>query len=222
MFANGELAQSLAEIAAQQERLAKEVVMNDEPPFDGKIVTGVDVAYTQNEAVGCAVALDLVTRKTVRTENARAPCTAPYVPGFFHLREGPVVEEILRRIDVEGPILIHGNGILHPRRMGLASCVGVRMHRQTIGVAKRLLVGQIASRDGDTAQISDTGEEIGASLWLGNRERPVFVSVGHRIALGTALKVVRACSFAGFPEPLRRAHRIAVSLAQDAERGRVE
>jgi deoxyribonuclease V len=97
--------------------------------------------------------------------------------------------------------------------------VGVRLDKQTIGIAKGLLVGQIGCRCGDTAPIADSGEIVGSALWLGNRKRPVFVSVGHRIALESALDVIRACSYSGFPEPLVRAHRIAKTLAQDVERG---
>ncbi|RDE15590.1 MAG: endonuclease V [Candidatus Thorarchaeota archaeon] len=217
MFASGELAHTLAETAAQQERLAKEVIMYDDPPFDGTLVTGVDVAYSRSEAVGCAVVVDLLGRQRVRIEKATRPCTAPYVPGFFQLREGPVVEEVLKSIDCDGPILINGNGVLHPRRLGLASYVGVKMDKQTIGVAKGLLVGQIGPRCGDVAYISDSGVTVGSALWLGNRKRPIFVSVGHRTALETALSVVRASSISGFPEPLLMAHRIAKSLAQDLE-----
>lgn len=219
MFANGELAQTLAETAIQQEILARRVVMHDDPPFSGKFITGVDAAYTSTEAVGCAVVMDLATRQTTQVRKVIRPCTAPYVPGFFQLREGPVVEDVLKTIDCDGPILIDGNGILHPRRLGLASYVGVRANKQTIGVAKGLLVGQMGSRHGDTAQIVYSGETVGSALWLGSRKRPVFVSVGHRVALETALSIVRACSFSGFPEPLLRAHKIAESLTKDTERG---
>ena len=163
--------------------------------------------------------MDLATRQTTQIRKVVKPCTAPYVPGFFQLREGPVVEDVLRTVNCEGPILIDGNGILHPRRLGLASYIGVRANRQTIGVAKGLLVGQMGSRHGDAAQIVDSGEIVGSALWLGSRKGPVFVSVGHRVTLETALSIVRACSFSGFPEPLLRAHRIAKSLTKDLERG---
>jgi deoxyribonuclease V len=222
MFADDELAQALADTAAQQQKLARNVVMLDDPPFDGKLVTGVDVAYTPSEAVGCAVVMDLTRRQTVKVEKVRKPCTVPYIPGYFQLREGPVIEDTLRAIDCHGPILVDGNGVLHPRRMGLASYVGVKLDKQTIGVAKGLLVGQIGCRHGDIADIADSGEIIGSALWVNSRKRPVFVSVGHRIALESALNVVRACSYSGFPEPLLRAHRIAVSIVHEVGRGRVD
>jgi deoxyribonuclease V len=222
MVVSAELALTLAEAAVQQERLARKVVMRDEPPFDGGLVTGVDVAYTQDQAVGCAVVTDLPRHEIVQITKVRRPCSAPYVPGFFHLREGPVIADLLRGIDVRGPILIDGNGILHPRRLGLASYIGVVMDRQTVGVAKTLLLGEIQALHHDVARIVDDGEVIGSALWLGNRKIPVFVSVGHRIALETALDVVRACSFSGFPEPLRKAHSIAKSLLNDYRGGVVQ
>jgi deoxyribonuclease V len=75
----------------------------------------------------------------------------------------------------------------------------LEMSKQTIGVAKKLLIGHMRPRHGDTAYIADSGTVIGCALWLGGRKRPVFVSVGHRVVLETALDVVRASSFSGFP-----------------------
>jgi deoxyribonuclease V len=222
MVVSAELAPTLAEAAVQQERLARKVVMCDEPPFDGGLVTGVDVAYTQDQAVGCAVVMDLPRHEIVQITKVRRPCSAPYVPGFFHLREGPVIADLLRGMDAEGPILIDGNGILHPRRLGLASYMGVTMNRQTVGVAKTLLLGEIQAFHHDVAEIVDAEEVIGSALWLRNRKTPVFVSVGHRIALETALDVVRACSSSGFPEPLRKAHCIAKSSVNDYMGGEVQ
>ena len=219
MAVSAELTQTLAETVALQENMAKRVIMHDEPPFDGTLVTGVDVTYLEDKAVACAVTMDLPRRRIVQIETRRQPCTVPYVRGFLQLREGPIVANLLKAIGFTGPILIDGNGILHPRRLGLASYLGVTMDRQTIGVAKSLLLGEIQMRHDDAAQIVDGDEVIGSALWLGSRKRPMFVSVGHRIALESALKVVRASSLAGFPEPLLRAHSISKSLASDAKGG---
>ncbi len=219
MTANAELIQAVAQAETQQMELANRVIVRDEPPFDGLLVTGIDVAYTDTDALGCAVVMDLHSQIVVQIRKRTCECRTPYLPGFFQLREGPVVAAILGELEPTGPILINGNGVLHPRRLGLASYLGVTMDKQTIGITKTLLQGKIQTRSGDTAGIVDAGQAVGSALWLNDRKRPVYVSVGHRISLETALEVVRATSVHGFPEPLRRAHSIAKSMAETLHGG---
>ena len=116
---------------------------------------------------------------------------------------------------MSGPLLVDGNGILHPRRLGLASHLGVHLDLQTIGVAKKLLLGEIQSRHGNTASILDNSDCVGRVLWLGGRKKPVYVSVGHRISLNTAVQVVECASIFGYPEPLRQAHSVSKKMLQN-------
>ncbi|MFW9943712.1 MAG: endonuclease V [Candidatus Sifarchaeia archaeon] len=206
--------EKIAQLRAEQVRLAKRVIAEDVPPFSSSIVTGIDVSYTEDAAVGCAVVMDLGSRETIRTEQRTVECTAPYIPGYFFLREGPVLVELLRNLDETGPILIDGNGVLHPRRLGLASHLGVHLDLQTIGVAKKLLLGEIQPRQGNAARIIDGHDCIGVGLWLGKRKKPVYVSLGHRISLDTAVTVVEQASIDGYPEPLRRAHSLSKETIQ--------
>ncbi|MFW9800033.1 MAG: endonuclease V [Candidatus Thorarchaeota archaeon] len=199
----------IARLKAEQKRLAERVIMEDIPPFDNKFVTGIDVSYAEYIAVGCVVLMDMESWEIIQTEQRTVECSVPYIPGYFFLREGPVLIELLKDIDKPGPVLIDGNGILHPRRLGLASHVGVHLDLQTIGVSKKLLLGEKQPRQGNEAGILDGSECIGRALWLSGRKRPVYVSVGHRISLSTAVEVVRSSSVSGYPEPLREAHRIS-------------
>jgi deoxyribonuclease V len=201
-----ELASKLAESERIQIELATRVIREDVPPFEDEYVTGMDVSYREDRAYACAVIHHLPTRTVVKTGTLITNCEYPYIPGHFYLREGPVLIKLLERIEDTGPILVDGNGILHPRRMGLASYIGVKTGRQIIGIAKSLLLGEVAERKDNCALVSDAEEVIGAALWIGNKQKPVYVSVGHKISLKTAIEITLAASFENYPEPLRQAH----------------
>ena len=206
----------LKNASREQMDLAKRIVREDLPPYDGGKVTGVDVHYHGSLAVGCAIVLDTETLKSVQTVSLTGEIKFDYIPGYLYLREGPIVLNLLRLLDDTGPVLIDGNGVLHPRRLGLASYVGVVLNVQTIGVAKKLHIGTAGSRVGDEATIHDADESIGMAVWLG-KEKPVFVSIGNNISLSTSVKIVRACSLDGYPEPLRRAHQTAKEMVRECE-----
>ncbi|UCH05708.1 MAG: endonuclease V [Candidatus Thorarchaeota archaeon] len=211
------MSELIAQLKAEQRRLSERVIMEDVPPFESKIVAGVDVSYVESVAVGCLVVMDLQSQKTIQTEQKTVECTAPYIPGYFFLREGPVLIELLEDLHIPGPLLVDGNGTLHPRRLGLASHLGIRLDLQTVGVAKSLLMGEIQQRQGNMASILDHDDCVGTALWLTGRKNPVFVSVGHRISLSTAVEIVQHSSTSGYPEPLRRAHSIAKETLQELQ-----
>jgi deoxyribonuclease V len=209
------LGQIIADAEAEQIASAKKIIPFDDPQFDGKYVIGIDVGYSDNIACGCASVMDFQSKEIVHSESLISTCKIPYIPGFFFLREGPIIIEIIKRIKHAGPLLIDGNGILHPRRCGLASHVGIKLNRQTIGVAKSLFLGTIGPRTGDTAAITESDEIVGAALWSGKKKRPIFVSVGHRLSLETAIKIVKEFLIFGYPEPLRQAHLLAKKCLQN-------
>jgi deoxyinosine 3'endonuclease (endonuclease V) len=211
------LAQILADAEAEQLAGAKKIIPYDNPPFDGKYVIGIDVSYSDSIACGCGSVMDFQSKEIVHLESLISTCKISYIPGFFFLREGPIIIELLKRIKHAGPLLIDGNGILHPRRCGLASQVGIKMNRQTIGVAKSLLLGTMGARTDDIAAITESGEQIGTALWLGKKKKPVFVSIGHRLSLETAVNIVKATSIFGYPEPLRQAHLLAKKVCKIEE-----
>jgi deoxyribonuclease V len=196
-----------------QLKLASNVKYYDDPAFDGEYVTGVDVSYKDNNAYACAIVIHIPTNIVKRKVRMVTDCEFPYIPGHFYLREGPAVTKLLEKIDYPGPILIDGNGVLHPRRLGLASYIGVTLDRQTIGVAKSLLLGSIGERVNNTANIMEGGEEIGAALWIEKKMKPIYVSIGHRISLKTAIEVVLISTLNGYPESLHRAHLCSKTFA---------
>jgi deoxyribonuclease V len=195
----------LEELAREQEEKSKLVKKYDEPSHNSSIIIGVDVSYHENQAVGCAVVADLSTNKIVDTAIIETDIDSEYISGFFQLREGSIILKLLGQLSEIGTVLIDGNGILHPRRFGLASYVGLKMDIQTIGVAKSLMLGELGPRVNDTSDIIDKDEIIGRALWLGKR-KPIFVSIGHRISLETAVNIVRQSCVEDYPEVLRQAH----------------
>jgi deoxyribonuclease V len=195
-------------LAKEQEDLAKIVKRYDDPRYDSPIVTGVDVAYAKTIAAGCAVVFNNSTREILRSLTVTRKVESDYITGFFQLREGPIIIELVQSLKEHGMILVDGNGILHPRRFGLASYLGVKLDVQTIGVAKKLMLGEIGPRSEDSAEIKENNEVLGRALWL-KEKRPIYVSIGHRVSLDLAVKVVIDSSAQGYPEVLRQAHNLS-------------
>ncbi len=158
--------------------------------------------------------LDAVTLEPVERVTAAHDVTFPYVPGLLALREAPPVlaalERVRSRIDL---ILVDGHGTAHPERFGLACYVGVITGWATVGVAKSLLSGvhgPLPTPRGSTVPLIDDAEVIGAVVRTRSGVRPVYVSVGHRVSLTTAVRVVLDCAPRyRIPEPIRLADRLA-------------
>ena len=146
----------------------------------------------------------------------------PYVPGLLTFREGPVVLAALEQLGTWPDLfLFDGQGIAHPLRVGLAAHLGVLLDRPSIGCAKSRLTGNHAepgNHVGDWAPLYDGAETIGAVLRTRKSVKPVFVSIGHRVSLATAIEFVLACG-RGYrlPETTRWAHRVAGGAELDIE-----
>lgn len=136
------------------------------------------------------------------------PLTFPYVPGLLSFREAPATLELLEQLS-EKPdlLLVDGQGLAHPRRFGLACHLGLLADVPTIGVAKSRLIGTYQEpgiERGAWSEPVDGGEIIGAVLRTRSAVRPVFVSIGHRISLKTAIDLVLCCTGRfRLPEPIR-------------------
>ena len=206
----------LEKIEEEQLRLSKHVKREDDLPLE-PIVTGIDVSYSKNKAIGCAVVSNYITQVTLGVFTNETIPEVEYIPGLFQLREGPIILELLKQIEQPGIVLIDGNGILHPRRCGLASYIGLQRDIPTIGVAKSLMLGKIGKRSDDIADIVHKDEIVGRAVWSGKR-KPIYISIGHRVSLVTAVKIVKESSVGGYPEVLRQAHAMskdALKLVRD-------
>lgn len=204
---------------ALQRRLAPRVERRDRLD-EVRTVAGVDVGYDEERGMARAavVALSFPGLRPVDWAVARVPVRFPYVPGLLSFREIPAAlaafERLRRMPDL---ILCDGQGIAHPRRFGIASHLGLLLDRPTIGVAKTRLVGEHrapAQRRGAWTPLTDAGEVIGAVLRTRAGARPLYVSIGHRVSLATALAWVLACTPRyRLPETTRAAHRLASGAA---------
>jgi deoxyribonuclease V len=204
---------STEEAVALQRELAAKV---ERRPRLGAVrtVAGVDVSVRQSVSRAAVVVLDVSTMQLVDCAAATAPATFPYVPGLLAFREGPVILEALARLETQPDLLIFdGHGLAHPRRLGIASHIGVLIDMPSIGCAKSRLCGthnEPGPKPGDYALLTDGDEPIGAVLRTRRGVKPVFVSIGHRVDLPLAIDYVLACC-RGFrlPETTRWAHRVA-------------
>lgn len=206
-----------AEAMALQETLASRVEREDRlGPV--RTVCGVDVHYSADggTAHAAAVLLSFPALEPRGNAFARKRVSFPYVPGLLSFRELPAALAALESLrSVPDLVLCDGQGIAHPRRCGFASHLGLLADLPCIGVAKRRLIGEHRSppaRRGDWTPLLDGDEPIGAVLRTRKGVKPVYVSIGHRVSLETAVRYVMACTTRyRLPEPLRSAHRLARS-----------
>lgn len=195
----------------EQRRLATAVRII---PFAGlpRFVAGADIAFSRDgqQAVAVAVVWDRIERRIVETQMARRPVTVPYVPGFLSFREGPVLLEAIGRLETPWEVIcFDGQGVAHPRGCGLAAHLGVTLDRPAIGVAKSRLCGthrEPGEKRGSHARLMLEGRPVGMVLRTQDGVKPIYLSVGHRMDLSSARRIVLACAPRfRIPEPTRQA-----------------
>lgn len=198
------------EAEAIQRRLAPLV---QETPLASmpRTVAGIDVSVAADRARSAIVILTYPDLQPLEQVTAEQMVTFPYVPGFLSFREVPVILSALRQLStIPDLLLCDAQGRAHPRRLGLASHLGVLTDLPTIGCAKSRLTGEYeepGDEPGAWTPLMDRDEVIGAVLRTRAGVKPVYVSVGHRVDLAGAIAIVIACC-RGYrlPEPTRLAH----------------
>ena len=199
-----------------QEELQKEVITEDKFKQPVKYVAGVDMGFEDNGTISrAAVAvLSFPDLQLQEQSIAKRATTFPYIPGFLSFREIPAVLDALQKINtIPDIILCDGQGIAHPRRLGIASHLGVILDMPTIGVAKSLLIGkyeEVPQEKGSWQPLIHKNETIGAVLRTRSHVKPVYVSSGHRVSLPTAIDYVLRCTPKyRLPETTRIADKLA-------------
>lgn len=176
------------------------------------MIAGVDVRVLRNkDRVFCAiVTLSYPGGELIEIVDSESGIDYPYVPGLLTFREGPVVLKCFRKLRSCPDILMFdGQGYAHPRRMGLATHMGIVLDIPSIGCAKSKLIGcyrQPGKRKGDYSLIHEDDEVIGAALRSRDNTKPVFVSAGHRISLASSIKITKFFCKTRIPEPTKLAH----------------
>ncbi len=198
-----------------QKELAGRIILKDcfEPI---RQVAGVDVKVSKDGHLFCAVLIFSYPQlKIVEKKAARAKAAFPYIPGLLSFREGPAVLECFGKVENRpNLVFFDGNGIMHPRRLGLASHMGLLLNLPSIGVAKSRLLGSFKepeSRKGCYTLVEDRGQVIGAALRTREGVKPVFVSCGHKVCLDSAIKLTLKLSKYRVCEPTRQAHNYLAS-----------
>ncbi len=196
-----------------QRQLAEKVIRHK--TFDTlTCVAGVDAGYEEGRARAAIVALRFPDMEILEYLTVERAVDYPYVPGLLSFREAPAILDGLEKFPCVPDVLIFdGHGIAHPRRLGIASHIGVLVDMPAIGCAKSRLIGRYAEPERDKGSFTllyDDAEVIGAVVRTRSGVRPVFVSIGHRIDLSTAVNIVLACTRDyRLPEPTRWADKIA-------------
>lgn len=215
MFEKKMVRVDIAKLKAEQLKLANEVICRDE--FDKvKIVGGVDQAFIGDEVISAIVVCDYKTLNPIEEKYSIIKATIPYIPGYLSYREAPAIVEAYNKLEQKPDVLmVDGNGILHPRRIGMASHVGILLNTPTIGIAKNLLLGEVLDRE------VMVGNEVRAfELITKEHAKPIYVSIGHKITLGSSVRIVKESLVYPhkLPEPLHLAHRKANEMKEQLDR----
>ena len=186
-----------------QQRLAP--LVDETSHLTGKLSTivGCDATYVHETTIAAAVSVSYDNLSVQRMSVITGQTTFPYIPGLLAYREGPAVIRAIRALRPSSYVcMVDGHGLAHPRRFGLACFVGLVLGQPTIGVAKSLLYGSLKGRH----IVDEDGSTIAELITLSSSGKSVYVSVGHKISLRDAVRVVKHCLMSQGPLPIRLAH----------------
>lgn len=190
-----------------------------------RVVAAVDLAHMgpprrPTRQVAGVIVYDIAARRVIERHALVRPVTFPYIPGLLSFREAPAAIEVIGR--VRHPVdvfLIDGQGLAHPRRMGVACHIGVLIDRPTVGCAKSRLTGtpetELPNARGAWVNLLDKGDVVGALVRTRTSVKPLYVSVGNRITLAEAVDLVlQLADRYRLPDPARQAHNYVTAVAR--------
>ena len=203
---------SITEALDIQLRLAAKVSKVSEVATP-RFIAGVDISVgkTREMATGAVIVLSYPELRLVETKIVNEKLNFPYIPGLLSFRESPLILAACEKLTVTPDlILVDGQGVAHPRRLGLASHLGLFLDIPTVGCAKSRLCGshkELGVEPGSSVELVDNGEVIGAVLRTKLGANPIYVSIGHKVDLQAAVHwVLECCRGYRVPEPTRIAH----------------
>jgi len=183
-------------------------------------ITGVDAAFLNNKVIGVACIFKYPDMLSIEEAYSIKEILFPYMPGFLSFREGQAIIGAIKRLRRKSNIILFdGQGIAHPKRLGIASHVGVMLNMTSIGCAKSKLVGiykEPGLEKGNWSFLRHAGEILGVVLRTKDNVNPLFVSPGNRIDIRSSVRVVLACCRKyRIPEPIRRAHFLSQKIKRE-------
>ena len=197
-----------------QSALVKRLLIKDYTD-DIHTIAGSDVTVTPdgNDLIGGFAIFSWPELVPIATTVAAQPATFPYIPGLLSFREIPVLLEAWKQLATKPDVIFcDGQGIAHPRGLGLASHLGILLNHPTVGCAKKRLVGQyedVEPNRGCWKPLHYNNKVVGSVLRTRDRVKPVFVSPGHMVGIDQAREfVLNACTKYRLPEPIRAARRL--------------
>jgi deoxyribonuclease V len=201
---------SLSKAQKTQRLLSHNVITEDHLPEKLTCVAGVDVAYIDDLAIGAVAVLDYESLELLEQQTAMCQAKFPYIPTLLSFREIPPAVACIKKLKLQPDVLlVDAQGAAHPYGCGFASHLGLAAGKPTIGVAKNRLIGENKTVAGQTLLVQN-GRVIGSVVTTKEGVRPVYVSVGHLVSLGTAVEITKYCTpNSRIPKPILQAHKIA-------------
>jgi deoxyribonuclease V len=207
------------EAIALQKRLRTQVI-TENTLGQVRFIAGADIAISQDSAKAYAgvVVLSYPTLEVVEERGLESEVNFPYIPGLLAFREGPLLIKVFEQLTTDPDVIVFdGQGIAHPRGMGIATHMGLVFDKPTIGCAKSLLFGRYQEPDHEKGAWAELrgpqGQIVGAVLRSKPKTTPIFVSIGHRVDLPTAIQLLIECTRGvRIPEPTRLAHNFVTQL----------
>ena len=207
LFTDFDIEPLLNKMRLRQEELYPSVIVEDDFP-ELNSFSGLDVAYQGNEAFAVRVDQDATSGRITGSIFKNGTVQFPYVPTYLTYRELPILAQLIDRTRQDIVYLIDGQGTLHPRRFGIACHLGVCLDIPTIGVAKSLLVGNVEENGEEVSPIKIDGTTLGFRLSAPGH-KPLYISVGNRVSLKTAVQIARKATKDKERDPLRIADRLS-------------
>jgi deoxyribonuclease V len=201
------------DLKKEQIRLAKKVITKDDFS-EIRLIAGCDQTFMGNKVISAIVVMTYPELEVTERKYGVADAPIHYVPGFRSYREAPAVVEAFSKLKERPDVLLcDAHGILHERRIGMASHVGILLDTPTIGVSTNLLVGDVKD---DKVYVEN--ELRGSLLKTKEYAKPIYVSPGHKISLKTSVDIVQKCLIGHkMPEPMHLAHRYANKLQEQLQ-----
>ena len=213
-----------AEASAIQDEMAGRIELHANAESPG-LIAAVDTAYGNNaETLFASVVVTTFPEiEVVERTYHYGPLNFPYIPGLYYFREGPVIIEALAKVESDPDlVIVHGHGLAHPRRCGMACSLGIAFDKPTIGCARKLLTGYhrpVGEIKGSCQPITIRSQEVGLAYRSKDNVKPIFISPAYKCDLDQAKEII-VQNLRGFrlPEPLRLAHLFANKLRRQIEK----
>jgi len=204
-----------------QEKLqSRLIIKGDQRSFT--LVAGADVSYNRGDDIfySSVVVMNIETGSVIETAHHHGRMTFPYIPGLLSFREGPVVLSAFEKLTITpDAVIFDGQGIAHPRGLGLAAHIGLILDIPSAGCAKTRFVGEhepVGREKGSSVPLMYNGGQVGVVLRTRTDVKPVFVSPGHRLDIeGAEHLVLSAVGKYRLPEPIRHAHNAVNTLRRE-------